>query len=68
MWLNCLERKSVARNRHLNELKAKKRAKNSASILTRKCLRGDFRLPYEEYRLVTRATAAIKKANRVKSA
>lgn len=68
IWLNILDRKSVARNRHLNEEKAKKRAKKSASMLMRKCLRGDFRLPYEEYRLVTRATAASKKANRFKFA
>ena len=59
-------RKAVSRNRHHASVKAKKRAKKSAEILERRYLKGDFRLPYEEYRLCTKANAAIKKANRVK--
>lgn len=61
-----ISRKSIARNRHLNEIKAKKKSQKTAEIFKRRYWKSDFRLPYEEYRLYTRATAAIKKANRVK--
>lgn len=62
-----IARKAVARNRHHASEKAKRRSKKSASILERRLRKSDFRLPYEEYRLCTRAYAAIKKANRIKT-
>lgn len=59
-------RKAVARNRHHAAEKAKRKAKKSARNLERRYWKADYRLPYEEYRLATRARVAIKKANRFK--
>lgn len=63
-----ISRKSVARNRHLNEIKAKIRAQQSANILASKYHNSTVRTDYEEFRLYSRSSAAKKKAARVKTA
>lgn len=59
-------RKSASRNRHLNNIKAKKRAQKAAEILEKRYQRLHPKTQYEEYRLYTRQAAAVKKAARVK--
>lgn len=61
-------RKAVARNRHLNEVKAKRRAQQSANILASKYRNSPVRTDYEEFRLYSRSSAAKKKVARVKTA
>ena len=61
-------RKSVARNRYLNEIKAQKRAQQSATILESKYRTSKVGTDYEEFRLYSRSTAAAKKVARVKTA
>lgn len=63
-----ISRKAVARNRHLNEIKAKKRAQQSAAILESKYHTSTVRTDYEEFRLYSRSSAATKKVARVKTA
>lgn len=62
-----ISRKSVARNRHLNELKARKRAQKSADILKKRYQDSTVKTDYEEYRLYSRQVAAVKKTARVKT-
>lgn len=62
-----ISRKSVARNRHLNELKARKRAQKSAYILKKRYQDSTVKTDYEEYRLYSRQVAAVKKTARVKT-
>lgn len=64
----CITRKATARNRHLNEVKAKKRAQQSAAILESKYRTSSVGTDYEEFRLYSRSTAAAKKVARVKTA
>lgn len=63
-----IAKKAVARNRHLNELKAKKRAKQCANILERRYQTSTVGTDYEEFRLYSRKAAAVKKVSRVKTA
>lgn len=60
-----ISRKAVARNRHLNEIKSKKRAQQTAAILKSKYRNFTAGTDYEEFRLYSRSTAATKKATRV---
>lgn len=62
-----IERKSASRNRHLNNIKAKKRAQKAAEILKKRYQRLHLRTKYEEYRLYSRQAAAVKKSARVKA-
>lgn len=61
-------RKAASRNRHLNEIKAKRRAQQSANILASKYRNSTVGTDYEEFRLYSRSSAAKKKAARVKTA
>lgn len=63
-----LAKKSVARNRHHAAEKAKRRAKQSATILASRYRNANIKTDYEDFRLYSRSIAAEKKATRIKTA